>query len=82
MSKHNNFYIYSKQGCGFCDRLVEYLDSKEIPYVKFNLGSDFSAGEFVDKFGNNATFPQVFHENNNIGGMKDTLRYLVENNYV
>lgn len=78
----SKFYIYSKHGCGFCDRLVEFLNTKEISYVKFDLNVDFTPEQFVEKFGTSATFPQVFHENKNIGGMKDTLRYLVEINYV
>lgn len=82
MSQKKNFYVYSKNGCGFCDRLTEFMETKKVPYIKFELGVDFSSGEFVDKFGNQATFPQVFFENQTIGGMKDTVRYLVENKYV
>ena len=82
MSPKNNFYVYSKSGCGFCDRLTEFMDSKKVSYTKFELGVDFSTGDFVDKFGHSATFPQVYHENKTIGGMKDTVRYLVENEFV
>ena len=82
MSPKNNFYVYSKHGCGFCDRLTEFMDSKKVSYTKFELGVDFSSSQFVEKFGYNATFPQVYHENKTIGGMKDTVRYLVENEFV
>lgn len=76
------FYVYSKNGCGFCDRLTEFMDSKELEYEKFTLDQDFSRDEFIDKFGYNSTFPQVLLNNKNIGGMKDTVRYMVENNFV
>ena len=76
------FYVFSKDGCGYCDRLTEFMDSKQVPYEKFTLGTDFSREEFIEKFGYNSTFPQVNLENKNIGGMKTTVRYLVENNYV
>ena len=76
------FYVYSKNGCGFCDRLTEFMDSKELEYEKFTLDQDFTRDEFIDKFGYNSTFPQVLLNNKNIGGMKDTVRYMVENNFV
>ena len=75
----SKFYVYSKDGCGFCDKLTGFMDSKGITYEKFILGSDFTKEEFINKFGHNSTFPQVFHNNQNIGGMKDTVRYVVEN---
>ena len=82
MSSDSKFYIYSKVGCGFCDRLVDFMDSKRISYEKFTLDSDYSRQDFLSKFGNQATFPQVVHENQKIGGMKDTVRYLMEGKHV
>ena len=82
MSQKSKFYVYSKKGCGFCTRLTEFLESKDVGFEKLELGEHFSSTEFVDKFGNQATFPQVHYENQKIGGMKDTIRYLVENDYV
>jgi glutaredoxin len=78
----NKFYVYSKNGCGYCDRLTEFMDQKGVTYEKFTLDSDFTREEFIDKFGYNSTFPQVHHENKNIGGMKSTVRYLLENKMV
>lgn len=76
------FYVYSKDSCGFCDKLTNFMDSKQVPYEKFTLGKDFTKEEFIEKFGYNSTFPQVYLENKSIGGMKTTVRYLVENHFV
>jgi glutaredoxin len=76
------FYVYSKDGCGFCDRLTEFMDKNNISYEAFYLGKDFTVEEFVDKFGYKSTFPQVHADNRNIGGMKDTVRYLMDQKYV
>jgi glutaredoxin len=81
MSKTQKFYIYSKSGCGFCDKLTRFLDSKGLQYESFSLGSDFTTEEFLTKFGRGSSFPQVHHNNSNIGGMKDTVRYITEHNY-
>lgn len=75
------FYVYSKNGCGFCDRLIQFMTSKGIQYQKLSLGEDFTTEQFLNKFGRGSSFPQVNHKNLNIGGMKDTVKYIVEHNY-
>ena len=78
----SKFYVYSKDGCGFCDKLTQFMDKYNIDHETFHLGKDFTTEDFVSKFGYKSTFPQVHVDNRNIGGMKDTVRYLSENNYV
>jgi len=78
----SKFYVYSKEGCGFCARLTEFMKTKGIRYEKFDLGTDFSTQEFIAKFGKQCTFPQVIVENKHLGGMKDTVRFLMENKLV
>ena len=82
MTEDTKFYVYSKNGCGFCDKLTQFMDKNGIIYEKFTLGTDFSTEEFVEKFGTGSTFPQVNMAYTNIGGMKDTVKYLVDNRYV
>ena len=79
---NKTFYVYSKNGCGFCDRLTQFMESKGVSYEKFNLGADFSSEEFLYKFGRSSTFPQVIVDNKKIGGMKDTVRFLLDNKMV
>ena len=78
----SKFYVYSKTGCGFCDRLTQFMKTKGISYEKFDLGRDFTSEEFLNQFGKQSTFPQVMVENKHIGGMKDTVRFLMENKFV
>ena len=76
------FYVYSKSGCGYCERLIQFMDSKGIQYEKFDLGQDYSPEEFYNKFGRGSTFPQVNYKHQNIGGMRETVQYMVENKLV
>jgi len=76
------FYVYSKSGCGFCDRLVSFMESRDLPYEKLSLGEHFSVEEFLTKFGRGSSFPQVNYKNLNIGGMKDTVRYIQDQKMV
>ena len=78
----SEFVVYSKSGCGYCNRLVDFLEQKNIPYTKLMLGEDYTTEEFVAKFGYGSTFPRVLQNEELIGGMKDTVKYLVEQKYV
>lgn len=82
MSEDKKFYVYSKTGCGYCERLVEFMNDKGVEYHKFQLGEDFTSEDFVTRFGTGTTFPQVVRGYEKIGGMKDTVRFLVSNKYV
>ena len=78
----SKFYVYSKDGCGFCEKLTAFMDTKGVNYEKFDLGTHFTSEEFLYKFGKQSTFPQVVVENKKIGGMKDTVRFLLDNKMV
>ena len=79
---NSKFYVYSKDGCGFCDKLTNFMESKGVRFEKFNLNADFTPEEFRYKFGQSSTFPQVVLDNKHLGGMKDTVRFLLENKMV
>ena len=76
------FVIYSKHNCGYCEKLAAFMDQKGIPYIKLTLGEDYTPEEFVNKFGQGSTFPRALLGEELIGGMKETVTYLVENKYV
>lgn len=80
------FTVYSKDGCPYCDKIKTVLnilkESKEFDLVTYELEKDFNREEFYAKFGAGSTFPQVIYENNHLGGCRDTIQYLQENNII
>ena len=74
----NTFYIYSKTGCGYCSRLIQFMEQKGIEHEVLELNKDYTPAEFYGKFGQGSTFPQVNFKNQNLGGMRDTVQYVVE----
>ena len=78
----NKFYVYSKDGCGFCQRLTQFMEKEGVEFEKFNLGEDYTPEDFVNKFGYNSSFAQVVYHQQKIGGMKDTVRYLIDHKHV
>jgi len=74
------FVIYSKNDCPYCTRIKQILSMKGYTYKEFVYEKDFDKQTFYEKFGQNSTFPQVVYENHNLGGCKDTIEYLKQNN--
>ena len=79
---YQNFTVYSKDGCQYCDTIKEVLDGKGLNYREYKLGVDFEREAFYTQFGQGSTFPQVVLADNNLGGCTETVKYLRENNLI
>ena len=73
-----NFTVYSREGCGHCDRIKTVLRLTGCTYVVQNLGEDFTREEFIAEFGEGATFPQVSCDGKKLGGSVETVKFLRE----
>ena len=73
----NNFTVYSREGCPYCEKIKEVMQL-ELQHRVYDLGIDFTRDEFYDQFGYGSTFPQVVIDNKNLGGCTDTVKYLRE----
>ena len=54
-----NFTVYSKLGCGYCEKIISVLQLAELNFVEYKLDEDFDKKEFYSQFGEGSTFPQV-----------------------
>jgi len=71
--------IYTKDDCIWCDRAKILLDSKKISYNEIDLSDDSERLKFYEKIGDNVkTVPQVFIDDNRIGGFQDLKVFLDE----
>ena len=77
-----NFTVYSKMGCGYCEKIISVLQLAELNFVEYKLDEDFDRKEFYSQFGEGSTFPQVTVDAYTIGGAVETVKYLQENNLV
>ena len=75
---HKNFTVYSKDGCTHCKQIIEVLGLSELNYVEYKLDIDFSKEAFFGQFGEGATFPQVVLNGENLGGTKESIKYMKE----
>ena len=73
-----NFTVYSKDGCPYCQQIVQVLGLSELQYVEYKLDRDFTSEAFYQQFGDGATFPQVVLNNENLGGCQESIKYMQE----
>ena len=73
-----NFTVYSKDGCPYCQQILEVLGISELNYVEYKLDEDFTKEAFYGQFGEGATFPQVVLNGENLGGTKESIKYMKE----
>lgn len=77
------FTVYSKIGCTYCEKIIQILESANLPHVVYKLYDDFTREEFINQFGNYSTFPQIIlNDQKNLGGCIDTIKYLQENKII
>ena len=60
--------IYSKDTCPYCDKAKALLSSKQIEYTEHKIGRDLTRDEFLERFPNARTVPQIYLDNQYIGG--------------
>ena len=78
-----NFAVYSKDGCPYCDKVVQLLQFAELKHVVYKLGENFTKEAFYDEYGTGSTFPQVvINDIQHLGGCTETVQYLKENKLV
>ena len=75
-----NFTVYSKDGCPYCQQILEVLGLSELNYVEYKLDEHFSKEAFYEQFGKGATFPQVVLNSENLGGCQESIKYMQKEN--
>ena len=74
-----NFTVYSKDGCPYCQQILQVLGLSELQYVEYKLEKDFTREAFYGQFGEGATFPQVVMNGDNLGGCQESIKYMQDN---
>ncbi|WP_435318591.1 FAD-dependent oxidoreductase [Haloarchaeobius sp. TZWSO28] len=65
--------IYTKENCPYCDKAKDLFDEKGVEYVTYNVtGDDELFEEMVERADGRKTAPEVFIDDELIGGWDDT----------
>jgi glutaredoxin 3 len=70
-----NIEIYTRPGCGYCTNAKRLLDSKSLSYTEYDV---YALPEHLAKLQKRTdarTYPQVFIDNESIGGFTELLAH-------
>lgn len=69
--------VYKIPGCMSCTKMIEVMTRAQLAYTPVLIGIDIPREEFRKEFPNVNSFPHTVIDGKEIGGLTDTVRYLV-----
>jgi glutaredoxin 3 len=70
--------VWSKYNCTFCDQAKALLTARGIQFEERKIGDGYSKEELLEAVPNARSVPQIFINENHIGGYVELERYLEE----
>ncbi len=68
--------VWSTSTCSFCKQAKNLLEKHNIPYEERLIGSDWTKEQLLEVVPNARTVPQIFIDENYVGGYTDLVSYL------
>lgn len=76
----NKVEIYTKSWCGYCHAAKRLLEQLQMPFEEFDVTNDMEGyREMVQRAGGRTTVPQIFIDDEGIGGYTDLYRMMQRN---
>jgi glutaredoxin len=70
--------VWSKDNCTFCDQAKALLEQRNIAYEERKIGSGYTREDLLAAVPTARTVPQIFVNNNHIGGFTELRKYIEE----
>jgi glutaredoxin 3 len=70
--------VWSKYNCPYCDQAKALLTQRGIKYEERKIGDGYSKEELLEAVPNARTVPQIFINNQLIGGFTELRQHLEE----
>ena len=68
--------VWSKYHCPYCDQAKNLLQARGIPFEEKKIGDGYSKEELLEAVPNARAVPQIFIDDQLIGGFSDLREYL------
>jgi len=68
--------VWSKNACPFCDQAKNLLKSQGIEFEERNVQTNWTKEQLLEAVPNARTLPQIFLNNNYIGGFTELRKHL------
>ena len=73
--------VWSKYNCTFCDQAKALLESKGISYEERKIGDGFTREELLEAVPTARTVPQIFLNNEYVGGFPELKEKLTKEGF-
>jgi glutaredoxin 3 len=73
-----NAVVWSKYNCPYCDQAKALLTQRGIKYEERKIGDGYTKEELLEAVPNARTVPQIFINNQLIGGFTELRRHIEE----
>jgi len=70
--------VWSKYHCPYCDQAKALLTQRGIPFEEKKIGDGYTKEELLEAVPTARTVPQIFINNNLIGGFTELKKYIEE----
>ena len=70
--------VWSKDNCTFCDQAKALLEQRNIAYEEKKIGYGYTREDLLEAVPTARTVPQIFVNNNHIGGFNELRKYIEE----
>ena len=71
----NPVIVWSKYHCPYCDQAKALLTDRKIPFQERKIGDGYTKEELLEAVPNARTVPQIFLDDNYIGGFTELKRH-------
>jgi glutaredoxin len=70
--------VWSKDNCTFCDQAKALLEQRKIEYEERKIGHGYTREDLLEAVPSARTVPQIFVNNNHVGGFTELRKYIEE----
>ena len=70
--------VWSKDNCTFCDQVKALLEQRNIAYEEKKIGYGYTREDLLEAVPSARTVPQIFVNNNHVGGFTELRKYIEE----
>jgi glutaredoxin len=77
-----NITIYTTSGCVYCEKIKELMRRAKVEYTAILVGKDITREEFKMRYPFAQGFPYTVIDDNEIGGLIETVKLFVEKGLV
>ena len=70
--------VWSKYQCPFCDQAKALLTQKGIEFEERKIGDGYTKEDLLEAVPTARTVPQIFVNNNHVGGFTELRKYIEE----